>query len=56
MEVILLNLLKALFLFIGILFTCVNTAKAYNREKTTAHNFFAQAIGLTCFIMLQFVL
>ena len=47
---------KALFLFLGILFTIVNIMRALGRNKIPPGNTILQAIGITGFIVLQWLL
>lgn len=49
-------LLKIAFLFTGIFFTVVNASRAYYKNVIPSSNFFLQTIGITGFIVLQFLI
>ena len=58
MEVgkVLLILDKGIFLFLGIMLTFVNFAKAYMKNTIPTLNFIIQSIGITGFIILQWLI
>ena len=48
--------LKALFLFIGIWFTIINTIKVYTKDELLSINVIIQSIGIAGFIFLMWVI
>ena len=52
-----LNISKFIFLFIGVWFTVVNTSKIIIGEKRlSAGNLFYQALGVSGFVFLQWII
>lgn len=50
------ELWKVIFLFLAIWFTSINITRATNRVEIRPMNFIVQAIGLTGFIYLQWLI
>ncbi len=48
--------LKIIFLFLAVLFTCVNTSRMSHKSNIDAFNFLCQAVGITGFITLQWLI
>ena len=48
------NILKIVFLFLGVWMTLVNSGRLSNKNRIPAKNFIYQAIGIVGFIVLQF--
>ena len=48
------NILKIIFLFIGVWMTLVNTGKIWCRHAVSTLNFLLQTVGIVGFIVLQF--
>lgn len=48
--------LKVIFLFIAIMFTFVNVLRSFNENDVSGTNFAIQALGITGFITLQFLI
>ncbi len=44
------------FLFVGVLFSCVNACRAVNKSDLPAMNMLLQAVGISGFITLQWLL
>ena len=49
-------ILKIIFLFLAVFFTVVNASRLYGKQNTPPINFIAQAIGITGFIVIQWLL
>lgn len=48
--------LKVVFLFIAIMFTFINTLRTIGKNPVPGANFAIQALGITGFITLQFLI
>ena len=48
-------IIKIICIFLVVLFTLVNSAKVWHKEAVPAINFLLQAIGITGFIVLQWL-
>lgn len=49
-------ILKGLLLFLGIWFSIINIGREINQNNISGYNLFCQAIGITGFIFLQWIL
>lgn len=47
---------KILFIFMSVFFTTVNIARMYGKQNVPVANFLYQAIGITGFIVLEWLL
>jgi hypothetical protein len=50
------EVLKVGFLFLAVIFTLVNTTRAFNRAPIKSINFTLQAVGIVGFVVRQFKL
>lgn len=50
------TVLRFIFLFIGVWFTIINTSKVCLRNSVPFANFFYQSIGITGFVITQWLL
>ena len=55
-EVKILNILKIGFLFLGIMFTCVNFSRLFYKQHLPMANFLYQTLGIVGFLVIQFKL
>lgn len=50
------NILKLACLFMGIWFTLINTSNTFLKDNVPAANYFCQALGITGFVYLQWII